>query len=274
MELRHALTATSSALLVLHFGTATATASTLDISPSGAPTSAVGQPASAGPEEAELPHTGGATASATTDAGTLTMGAPAEGPDLAASDAVSRFEGTAPGTEVVVQDTAAGLRALVRIESPAAPERFEFPIGGDVARLSLLPDGGVIASDADGGIVAVAAPPWAADAHGVAVPTHLELSGTTLVQIVEHRAGNYAYGITADPDWLFWVKCGAALALFVAKNLPPTGALRLGNVVKSATNFVRFLKQYRSAKAAAANLAAFIGSASGVDTVVYNCWPG
>jgi hypothetical protein len=151
---------------------------------------------------ADLPDSGSQPAAATTATGTLTMDVPAMGTDLTrATDDVAVFEGTAPNTVVAVQDTDQGLRALLHIDSPDAPERFDFPIGGDVVDLRLTPDGGVAALGADGQVIATAPAPWATDANGVAVPTHFEIDGTLLTQVVEHHASHYAYGIVADPWW-------------------------------------------------------------------------
>ena len=43
--------------------------------------------------------------------------------------------------------------------------------------------------------------PWARDANGAEVPTHYEITGTTLTQIIDHRMEPYAYPIVADPFW-------------------------------------------------------------------------
>ncbi|MBM0262830.1 hypothetical protein [Corynebacterium macginleyi] len=43
--------------------------------------------------------------------------------------------------------------------------------------------------------------PWARDAKGVEVPTHFEVQGNVLTQVVEHKSGDFAYPITADPSW-------------------------------------------------------------------------
>lgn len=112
------------------------------------------------------------------------------------------FDGAAPGTQVAVQPTGQGLRALIRIDSPVAPERYTFPLTGDVADLKLQPDGSSVAYDKDGTALATVAPPWARDASGLTVPTHYEVDGTTLVQVVDHQGGLYDYAITADPWWV------------------------------------------------------------------------
>lgn len=43
--------------------------------------------------------------------------------------------------------------------------------------------------------------PWARDAKGVEVPTHFKVQGNVLTQVVEHKSGDFAYPITADPSW-------------------------------------------------------------------------
>jgi hypothetical protein len=57
---------------------------------------------------------------------------------------------------------------------------------------------------------AMLAPPWARDAQAREVPTHYEIDGTTVVQVVNHRSGVYDYAITADP---FWWAIPVAMAL-------------------------------------------------------------
>lgn len=135
--------------------------------------------------------------------GALTLDLPAKG-SADKEGLTTVFNGTATDTQVAVQPTAEGLRALITIESPNAPERFPFPVGGEVAQLVGQDDGSVLALDADGVLVTSLAPPWARDADGKDVPTRYELEGTTVVQVVDHRSGTYAYGITADPWVVVW----------------------------------------------------------------------
>jgi hypothetical protein len=132
--------------------------------------------------------------------GDLTMGLPAEGAGVDTPNGTV-FDGVAADTAVVTQATDDGARALVYIADADAPQRYRFPIDG--AR-SLVPtaDGGVVVINADSSKPdGQIAPPWAQDANGTPVPTHYEIDGTTLIQVVEHRSGDYAYGITADPHW-------------------------------------------------------------------------
>lgn len=151
---------------------------------------------------------------AVADGQTLTMSLPAEGSGTG-TRSTTVFDGSAPDTGLVVQSTAAGLRALISIDSPSAPERFAFAVGGDVASLAPRDDGSVLALDADGQAIARLAAPCARDADGRDVPTHFEIDGTTVIQVVEHHGRDFAYGITADPFWSSvwkYTKCAAALA--------------------------------------------------------------
>lgn len=64
--------------------------------------------------------------------------------------------------------------------------------------------------------------PWAVDAVGNAVPSHFEVNGNVLVQVVEHRNGDYVYPITADPSWWDnvkdWFKNAGASVVSKAKS--------------------------------------------------------
>lgn len=72
--------------------------------------------------------------------------------------------------------------------------------------------GAILASD--GSWIAGIAPPWARDASGSDVPTHYEVVGNTLVQVVEH-SNSFVYPVTADPRvgfewWGVWSKLSKA----------------------------------------------------------------
>lgn len=125
------------------------------------------------------------------------------------------FEGRVESTLIAVSPTRDGMRAALSLSSADAPDRHRFKIGGDVERLVLDEEGNVHAFSADGTYLATAEQPWAVDAVGRMVPTWYEVSGTTLVQVVAHNSGSYAYPITADPAWL--PAAGAAAAAAVAR---------------------------------------------------------
>lgn len=146
-----------------------------------------------------LPANGDDSATLVSEEGAIEFDLPATGDVEEATDAGVLLVGTGDDTRIAVESTDHGVRALIHLDSEAAPERFEFRVSGDATKLNLNDDGSVDALDADGNAVATAMPAWAVDATGRKVPTHYEVDGTNLVQIVEHRGGGFEYGITADP---------------------------------------------------------------------------
>lgn len=88
------------------------------------------------------------------------------------------------------------------IESNEAPDRYDYQLSGpSVNTLQIVDNGMVFLLDAEGKFAGGVSAPWAFDANGVAVPTHFEVHGTTLTQVVDHKSGSFAYPISADP-WL------------------------------------------------------------------------
>lgn len=87
--------------------------------------------------------------------------------------------------------------------------------------------------------------PWARDAKGVEVPTHFKVHGNVLTQVVEHKSGDFAYPITADPSWWDnvkgWFKSAGSRVASKAKSaanwLGPK-AKWLGGKAWSATKWV------------------------------------
>jgi len=228
----------------------------------------------------DLPDSGTEAAATSTPTGVLTLDLPARGGDLSNGDDDARlFDGTGVDTAVAVQSLESGVRALVHIDSANAPERYDFPVGGDVASLRLTADGGVEALSSAHRVIATAPAPWAIDAAGGEVPTHYEVHGRTLTQVVEHRGGNYAYGIVADPSFWAIAKCVAAIAwvlgstAFAASKIAKIrGAIKALGGVKAtaklllgATSRSEKLRALGSAGVAAASY--FLG----IDTIRNNC---
>lgn len=70
---------------------------------------------------------------------------------------------------------------------------------GQGTSLELMQDGGVILSQGGRPIGLIDAP-WAVDAAGKKLPTHYEISGSTLTQVVGYPRGT-AFPVVADPTW-------------------------------------------------------------------------
>ena len=187
------------------------------------------------------------------------------------------FAGAADGTAIGVQETAGGFRALVAIDGPSAPTRYDFELGGSVGRLQQEEGGEVSAFGADGAYLGTFAAPWAIDKDGVSVPTRFEINGKTLTQIVDHAG--YQYPVVADPSWWSVAKCVAAIAwvvgsaIFAASKLTKikSGIKTLGGIKSTAK---LLLGATSAAEKASAIGSAFVGVASeflGIDTIVDNC---
>jgi hypothetical protein len=137
----------------------------------------------------------------------ITLKLPAEGRGERVG-ATTVYDGSRDGSQIAVQPVTNGMRALVQIDDPSAPSKYRFAVGGDVSRLELLGDGGAAGYNAQGEQITTIDAPWARDANGKNVPTRYEVDGLNLIQVVDHRGGNYAYGIVADPKitsyWWGW----------------------------------------------------------------------
>lgn len=108
-------------------------------------------------------------------------------------------------TDVAVQTTDEGVRVHTILRDPSAPTEYTYALEGVLPELNA--DGSVsltIAAEDEGEgailVVGAIAAPWAVDANGNAVPTRYRVDGATLVQEVDHLAGNYTYPIVADPS--------------------------------------------------------------------------
>lgn len=73
------------------------------------------------------------------------------------------------------------------------PEDFSLTLNSKSGIVEILSPDKVLV----GGIAAA----WAQDAYGKSIPTHYELTGENLTQVIDFSSGQYSYPVTADP-WL------------------------------------------------------------------------
>ncbi|MFS8102647.1 hypothetical protein LFM09_36520 [Lentzea alba] len=155
------------------------------------------------------------------------------------------------GFAVVAEPVETGVRGLVTIYDRTAPTRYDFTLGlPDGITATPRADGGLTLQARDGVQVGEIAPSWARDANGDAVPTHYELTGSTLTQVVEHR-NSAAYPVVADPKltWGFGVylnlwgweanAIGAALGIGAAAS--GVALCTASNIPSAATRVVKLL---------------------------------
>ncbi|WP_136610477.1 hypothetical protein [Sinomonas albida] len=122
--------------------------------------------------------------------------------------AVVTYPGEHSANTVVVGDL--GVQMLTTIANYGAPTRYEYRVSLVPGQRLTLTEYGPVVLDERGEIQLAVGAPWAKDSNGRDAPTHYEVTGDTLTQVVEHRSDvNVAYPVTADPIWLApWVvKC-------------------------------------------------------------------
>ena len=113
--------------------------------------------------------------------------------------------------------TDSGVQILTTISNRNAPTRYSYDVSLRPGQaFELLEGGGASVVNPDGSIELVAAPAWARDSQGREVPSHFEVGGNALVQVIDHASNSdLSYPIVADPIWLapLVVKCLVKLGL-------------------------------------------------------------
>ncbi|MDR1189170.1 MAG: DUF2599 domain-containing protein [Bifidobacteriaceae bacterium] len=116
------------------------------------------------------------------------------------ADGVVAYDNNNGSVTVPVVKSDGTVQVATIIEDQGAPTMYTYDLDLGVYALPIfLDNGGIIFNDQDGAFVLGVAPPWAVDASGAAVPTHYELAGGRLTQVVDHRAAATAYPVVADP---------------------------------------------------------------------------
>lgn len=189
------------------------------------------------------------------------------------------FAGTGSHNQLGVQALDGGARALIRIEGPDAPERYEFRVGGAAEHLDIREDGSVDVLDAEGDSIAIIAAPWAVDAAGTPIPTRYKTSGRTLIQQVEHRDGHYIYPIVADPSLWAIAKCVAAITWVIGTTVFAIGKLTkikagikaLGGITSTAKLLLGATSRAEKLRAIGGTMATAAADFLGIATIRDNC---
>lgn len=127
----------------------------------------------------------------------VTLGG-SEGAEISEADQYAIAEGDSVTYAVSFpEEGATRFSAILSAPPPVYPE-WTFESG---TQLLLLDDGSVSVSDVDGFLGGIEAP-WAVDAKGQPLPTHYEISGSTLTQIVDTTEA--AFPVVADPTVQFF----------------------------------------------------------------------
>ncbi|MCJ1706550.1 hypothetical protein [Microbacterium sp. VKM Ac-2923] len=128
----------------------------------------------------------------------LPRAADAGGAVVLDTGAITYPSATSVANTVVPTDS--GAQLLTTLSSTEAPTSYAYDIAStDGSTVAVADDGSALVIATSGEVLLRAEAPWAVDARGTAVPTHYELDGNKLVQVVDHTRGDYAYPIVADP---------------------------------------------------------------------------
>ena len=175
---------------------------------------------------------------------------------------------------VAVAATSDSTSIQVVIPDESSSLNYTYELGAATAELGI--NGSAALINSDGEIVGFVEAPWAVDAAGNSVATHFEVSGNTLVQVVEPSAGTQ-FPVVADPDFIFFAKCAGGIALFAAEN----GAMmvKFWKVFKSTKQLVALFKSIRKMSKGSkitylkAKLGSIASDLSGFGDLVSRCTP-
>ena len=129
----------------------------------------------------DLPFSGSASKAASSHAGTATF----DNKNGSSTTPIVRKDGSVQ-INTVINDAKAPKRYAYKMQAPE---------GAKIQRA-----GSSVLVTKGEKMVAGIAPAWAKDAKGKSVPTHYEVKGNTVTQVVDHGS-QYAYPIVADPWW-------------------------------------------------------------------------
>jgi hypothetical protein len=119
---------------------------------------------------------------------------------LAIADGALVFDNQNGSDTAVLAKTDGSLQIATVLTAQDAPTNYSYDLAlPSGVKVTLNSDGGVVFLGANGRYLGGVAPAWARDARGATIPTHYEIAGSTLIQVVEHKNLPYAYPIVADP---------------------------------------------------------------------------
>jgi hypothetical protein len=111
------------------------------------------------------------------------------------------FDNNNGSMTVPIVQTDGSIQINTVIADEDAPRRYDYRLTAEAEQtLRLADDGSAYLADAAAKPILYIAVPWAKDAAGVPVPTHYEIAGTTLTQVVDFTEDT-AFPVVADP-WL------------------------------------------------------------------------
>lgn len=195
---------------------------------------------------------------------------------------------TDSNSELSLQNTDQGFRALVKIDNENANNEYKFTFKLNPGQKLItaaeylgaeFDTGEVYIVNEDNIITSIVDPAWVKDANGKSVNTNYKVEGNELTQYVEFDSSS-AFPIVADPNWGKITRCVGSLSWMIGSSIFAVAKIMkikkyikiLGGLRSTAKLLVTYTTRAQRWKAGGAvliNLAAVI---SGVDGVKKNCF--
>ncbi|PWJ61444.1 uncharacterized protein DUF2599 [Rathayibacter iranicus NCPPB 2253 = VKM Ac-1602] len=128
---------------------------------------------------------------------TVTLPASETAVASSSNDAGVIYDNGDSSSTVVLANSDSSVTFVSVLDGSQAPSRYSYTYS-NTGVLRQANDGGVTIWEGET-MVGYFLNPWATDARGTAVPTHYEVTGNTLTQVVDHTSGSFEYPIIADP---------------------------------------------------------------------------
>lgn len=191
-------------------------------------------------------------------------------------------------SELGLQNTDQGFRALVKIDNENANNEYKFTFNLNPGQKLMtaaeylgaeFDTGEVYIVNEDNIVTSIVDPAWAKDANGESVNTTYKVDGNELTQYVEFDSSS-AFPIVADPNWGKITRCVGSLSWMIGSSIFAVAKIvkikkyiqALGGLKVTAQLLVgatTTAERLRAGGSALINLAAII---SGVDGVKKNCF--
>lgn len=109
------------------------------------------------------------------------------------------FKAVGKTSVVTVLKEQGSVQVATVIRSPTDPTRYDYDLSLPSGAQIVKQDGAIFVLNSRGEFIGGLARPWARDSEGQEIPTHYEVNGSTITQVVAHNTGDWVYPIVADP---------------------------------------------------------------------------
>ena len=160
----------------------------------------------------------------------------------AVSNGAVSYDNGNGSTTVPVIKTDGTLQISTVIANAGAPSNYAYPISvPDGGSIALADNGSAVVFNADQDVIAAVLPPWAKDATGASVPTHFEVNGNVLVQVVDFSAAGVVFPVVADPQFALYGGILPSIKLNKKETAQASTFTTIGTVCGQVTKYLGYL---------------------------------